>query len=527
MPRSQTGARRRSCFLLILLVSMSSGVALGADPNEPNDNFASATPISCPAFDSIGTAITGADVDYYSLTGTPGLVVLVDVDTDALSALDSILGAFDSGFAPIGFSDDDHAPGESPSSDSYLEVIVPANGSLFIVVSAFGDPDFNGIGGMSSGSYSLSIRCPGPITPGDLLGSTGRSGEALIDIDPTTGAGTLRAAHGQFGPITEIEFRADGTLIGATGGGSSVLVEIDPSTGVETLRCSHASGAINGLEFVGSTLFGAHIGSSGSTSRLVIVGEPDGVGVCPLTFLGLTGFGSLGGLAYDPNTGTLFGCTASFPGGGNLVTCSTTTGACIAIGPTGYDDCSALEFGPDGTLYAGIGGISADAGKLVTLNRSTGGGTVVGATGFPVVSGLGFMPNPCPAPPGLCDAGGAICNVSPGVSPQAVVLVSENPGPGFITNVLGVEIQHNGASLRTAPGATEAERLINSLRLLGTIPESPGSTPLSFTDTTYVLDPGEIVGYLVTSESQCDGSDGPLGPGLGTVDASSLPPAAP
>jgi hypothetical protein len=535
-PRSEMSRRKpfhpeverwAPALLLALTLLPAAGAVLAADPNEPNDDFANATPISCPSFDSVDTAIGGSDVDYYLLTGTAGLVVLIDIDTDTLSLLDSILGAFDSSFVQIGFSDDESAPGEPATSDSYLEVIVPSDGTFFIAVSAFEDLDFDGIGGTSSGTYSMSVRCPDAPVTGDLLGSTGRSGGALIDIDPNTGAAALRAAHGEFGPITEIEFRDDGTLIGATGGGSSVLVDIDPVTGVETLRCSHLAGAINGLEFIGDTLFGAHITSAGSPSNLVIVGEPDGFGICPVTVLGLTGFGNLGGLAYDATSTTLFGCTASFPGGGTLVTCDTVTGTCTSVGPTGFTECSALEFGPGGTLYGGIGGVSVDGGDLIIIDPGTGAGTEVGPTGFSVVSGLGFLPGPCATPPTLCDTGGTLCTVSPGASPQAVDLIIENAGPGFVTNILGVEIQHNGAELRTAPGATEADQLINSLTLLGTLPEDLGSNPLTFTDTTYVLDPGEIVGYLATSESLCDGSDGPLGGGRGTIDASSLPAAAP
>ncbi len=384
-------------MLFTLDMALSGGLPL--DPNEPNDDFATAVPISCPSFESTATAIDPlGDVDYYRLTGQPRLPVTIDIDADQLgSFLDSVLGTFHSDFLSIGFSDDDVAPGEPETLDSYLEVVIPEDGILFIAVSAFSDFDFDGTDADSTGPYILSVICgapPGPPMPGDLLGSTGAGGGVLIDINPATGAGTFRGFLGSFGPVTEIEFREDGLLIGSTGGGTGTFVNIDPATGAETLRCIHQVGAINGLEFVGATLFGAHVESPGSPSDLVIVGEPDTFGACSLTFLGPTGYRNLGGLAYEEGTGTLYGCAAGGIGGGDLVTCNTMTGACTAVGPTGFDQCSALTFGPHGTLYGGIGGSSAEAGKLITIDPSTGVGTEVGPTGFPVVSGLAFVPGP-------------------------------------------------------------------------------------------------------------------------------------
>jgi hypothetical protein len=278
------------------------------DPNEPNDDFASATPISCPSFVSASTAISPpTDDDYYHLTGTPGSPVFIDVDAfDLGSSLDSVLEVFDSGFASIGFSDDDSAPGESPTADSYIEVFMPADGELFLRVSSFEDLNTNPV----SGPYDLAVDClppPGPLLPGDLLGSTGRLGASLIDIDPTTGAGAFRGRLGDLGPVTEIEFRDDGALLGALGQGLGSLLDIDPVTGEETLRCTHSSGSINGLEFIGGALYGSHKPDSLTPSSLVIVGDPDMAGSCSLTVLGLTGFDNIGGLAYDAGSGTLYG----------------------------------------------------------------------------------------------------------------------------------------------------------------------------------------------------------------------------
>lgn len=513
-------------------------VILGAGTSpatEPNDDFATATPISCPSFSSTATGIVNNDVDYYLLSGTAGFRIEIDVDTLVTSSLDSLTGTFDSGFAQLATSDDAPAPGEPPTSDSYLELFMPADGLLYVVVTSSGDDDFDGfvpMGGGTTGDYTLEVACmplPDPPMPGDLLASTGQQGDALIDVDPSTGAGTMRARLNAVEPVTEIEFAPDGTLIGGTGGGGSRLVEIDTVTGAETLRCTHAPGSINGLEFVGSRLYGAHTINAGQPSNLVIIGDPDPSDVCALTVIGATGTANLGGLAWDADTQTMYGCAASFATGGNarLFTCDLSTGACTSVGFTGFDQCSALEFGPDGTLYGGIGGSSTDAGKLITINPATGAGTEVGPTGFPRVSGLSFFPSLCAAPATLCDSESVPCLTDPGTIAQEPVFVIQNPGVGFVTNVIEVEILHNGNELRTTAGATPQEQLQNSLRLLGTIPEDTMSATVSWTDMTTLLDPGEVVGYLATAESLCDGSDGPLGQGRGTIDASTLPQADP
>ena len=103
----------------------------------------------------------------------------------------------------------------------------------------------------------------------------------------------------------------------------------------------------------------------------------------------------------------------------------------------------------------------------------------------------------------------------------------ENPGAGFRTHVLGVDIRHNGNDLWTSPGASPAEQLQNRLSLLATLPEEDAGAQLSYRDDIFLLDAGEIVGYLAVAESLCDGEYGSLGPGRGTVDVSALPAATP
>ncbi len=361
----------------------------------PDDDLMTATPINCPSFGATLEITPLGDTDYFHLTGPPLAGVTIDIDAAQMgSTLDSVLGVFDVAPIPFAVSDDDPAPGEPFTLDSYLQVVMPPTGEMDIAVSSF--PDFNFNGGLDSdttGPYMISVAC-GALPPGDLLGSTA-SALTLIDINEATGAGVFRAAQGAFGQVTELEFRSDGLLVGATGGGASRLIEIDPMTGVESLRCTHAFGAINGLEYVGNRLYGTFVpgGGGGNPSTLVIVGDPV-AGVCSLTTLGLTGFNNIGGLAYDISTGTMYGCTSGGLTGGELVTCNLATGACTSVGPTGFGDCAALEFASHGVLYGGIGGSAPSAGDLIRIDPVTGAGVSIGPTGFSALSGLAFVPFP-------------------------------------------------------------------------------------------------------------------------------------
>jgi hypothetical protein len=270
----------------------------------------------------------------------------------------------------------------------------------------------------------------GEPAPGTLYGSTGNVGGALITIDPATGDGTLVGPINDLGPVTEIEFRADGVLFGATGAGTSNIITIDPLTGDETLVGQHGIGAVNGLEFVGGTLYGSYFapppplsdGNGPPLSFLVTVDQTDG----SLTIIGpITDYFPVRGLAYDVAGGTMYGIggvllPATNPEGVGdvLFTIDLATAATTEIGPTGFF-LGSIEFGPDGTLYGGAdgggqlaGGVPGAAGwaspgpreavggsgaQLVTIDPATGAAAAVGPTGFPAISGLSFAPEGGPS----------------------------------------------------------------------------------------------------------------------------------
>ena len=249
-----------------------------------------------------------------------------------------------------------------------------------------------------------------PVTPGELLGSTGNQGNSLITIDPATGAGTLRCALGSLGPVTEIEYRADGVLFGTTGQGFANVIRIEPDGCAETLVGPHDPGAVNGLEFVGTTLYGSFFEMPDNavegtpTTYLVVVDQTTGA----LAIVGAMGFSPVRGLAYDPGTATMYGVGSPVQpptdggGGDQLFTVDLATGATTPIGPTGIP-LGGLELGSDGVLYGGASsapGEGATGGApLVSVNPATGLATPIGSgTGQPAISGLAFAPDGAPGP---------------------------------------------------------------------------------------------------------------------------------
>jgi len=222
-----------------------------------NDTHDVATPIDCPSFSTTDAAIESHDdVDFYVLEGTPGETVQIDVDTvEAESRLDTILGAIGSDLIVISASDDDAAPGEMHSFDSYLATTIPADGVLFIAVAPFVFPYHFAGPGYSVGSYTLNVDCGslayasasvGPTVKTPERNETPRRGKPQVSFPesytprlPTVPdsfgqtkklAGTYLAVEsGFFGTLYEIiSLHMDGTF--------SVQFEGSQGTSAETVR---------------------------------------------------------------------------------------------------------------------------------------------------------------------------------------------------------------------------------------------------------------------------------------------------
>ena len=235
----------------------------------------------------------------------------------------------------------------------------------------------------------VSLRGTGanPPPPGTLFASTGGSNR-FITLNPINGAGSFVGFSEGFGPVMDMDFRADGTLFGSTGEGFSNLVTIDFFTGTPTLVNAHEFGVITALEFAADgTLYGSFFSFFDGISQLVTIDTE----TAQLTFIGAIGFSNVGGLAFGPD-GTLYGATSGFDAGGNLIVVDTATGRGTLVGPTGFFDVSALAFSPDGVLYGALGVFDLNTGGLITIDPLSGAGTFVGVSGFPTITGLAYFP---------------------------------------------------------------------------------------------------------------------------------------
>lgn len=129
------------------------------DPNEPNDDAASATSITCGATISgtIGDALGGYDEDWFRLDNVPTGQIDIDITADVKvppSALDSVVGLWDD-ILPnpnlLTWNDDDGV-----SYDSYITYTNPITDSIFYIsvesYSGYGSPD---------SFYDLTVQCAG------------------------------------------------------------------------------------------------------------------------------------------------------------------------------------------------------------------------------------------------------------------------------------------------------------------------------------------------------------------------------
>ena len=118
----------------------------------------------------------GLDVDLYQVQLQAGDQISIDIDAnDQGSEIDSILRLFDAGGNQLSISDDQPAPGEDSSLDSFIDFTVDETGSYFIGVSGFSntnyDPTIEGSGDFgSTGDYSLALTVTSIET---LTGSAG------------------------------------------------------------------------------------------------------------------------------------------------------------------------------------------------------------------------------------------------------------------------------------------------------------------------------------------------------------------
>ena len=220
---------------------------------------------------------------------------------------------------------------------------------------------------------------PTPLNCNNTLYASDTTGR-LFTLNTNTGVGSL-VGNLPTGATTEIEYdRITGRAFAQAGGVAFFGQEFNLSNGAPIGAQIPNAHTFTGLEWVGSTLYGASIDTTNGPSSLRILNPWTGAS----TLIGDTGLGPISGLAYNEQIGIMYGIT-----GGNstssLITINLNTGAATTLGSTGVD-LGSLEFAPNGLLYAGGG--QTVSGNLYFVNQFTGAALLVGPTGFGNISGL-------------------------------------------------------------------------------------------------------------------------------------------
>ncbi len=234
----------------------------------------------------------------------------------------------------------------------------------------------------ATGSIALTgLSYFAEIAPGQggiAYATTGlNDGGRLLRLDTQSGAATLIGMLPGVDLMSAVAIRSDGALFGSEGFSSNFYRVSADGGGAEHIGTP-------GIEFRGlafdenDNLFGVDV-----LNHLYRVDVSNGSGqlIDTIAVLGLSG------LAFDPITGALFGCSIN---PGMLYTIDTTDATTMQIGSIGHIRMTDLFFDSAGDLFATNGG-GQSINELLSINRTTGAGTVIGPTGFASVSGLTHM----------------------------------------------------------------------------------------------------------------------------------------
>jgi hypothetical protein len=158
-----------------------------SDLHEPNDTPGDATPVSYGATLSDVDICPAGDVDYYSLAGDAGDVILVDIDAGSLSpasTLNSDLFLYDTdGLTELAHNDD------YDGVDSYISYELPADGTYYLMVREYNHPNEGGAAYFYH--MSLDLGTIGPLTyaghtvDDDASGESSGNGDGVVDCGET------------------------------------------------------------------------------------------------------------------------------------------------------------------------------------------------------------------------------------------------------------------------------------------------------------------------------------------------------
>jgi hypothetical protein len=121
--------------------------------------------------------VDGTDVVLRKVTVAAGQTLAFDVDRETHSGLRSYLRLFNGSGREIAVNNNGAAPGESPSSDSYLQYTFPAAGTYYVGISGAGNRHYNSVTGAgdvstSWGGYFLTVAVLNPEANGRLATAT-------------------------------------------------------------------------------------------------------------------------------------------------------------------------------------------------------------------------------------------------------------------------------------------------------------------------------------------------------------------
>jgi Ca2+-binding RTX toxin-like protein len=193
-----------------------------------------------------------SDVDVYVLQANQGDTVTFNIKANQLNGglSDSVLRLFDADGNELAVNDDNQAPGESRSLDSYLAFTASTTDELFVGVSSYDNFDYdviNGGGGsgFSAGKYQLAINVFNTINGNG--GANNLSGTSRNDFisglggnDSLSGADQNDNLAGDAGNDLLNGGNGNDTLIGGDGfdrlnGGSGNDV-LQGQSGIDSLR---------------------------------------------------------------------------------------------------------------------------------------------------------------------------------------------------------------------------------------------------------------------------------------------------
>ena len=153
------------------------------------------------------------DVDLFALSLSAGDTITVDTDSDAYAtAVNTYLRIFDDAGIELASNENAPAPGEDPSTDSYLEFTAPADGNYYVGVSGSGnffyDPTVaeSGVAG-SVGSYDIEISISTAAGIVQRVNNRVNLPGAVSVVDAGTGL-TVEGAAGVSGDATAILLHA-------------------------------------------------------------------------------------------------------------------------------------------------------------------------------------------------------------------------------------------------------------------------------------------------------------------------------